>query len=181
MSDTASEKRQLRAHIRALTAAHSANQLANESADICRRLANHPRLLSARVVMAFWPLPDEVDLRPLIATLHSQGKQVLLPVVDDEEHMHVALYAPDAAMKEGRLSVIEPMGAPFTALHDIDIVLTPGRAFANDGTRMGRGRGYYDRFLTPLKHIYKIGVAFSFQHLDAIPSHNHDIKMNEVI
>ena len=57
----------------------------------------------------------------------------------------------------------------------------PGMSFDKDGNRLGRGKGYYDRFLTLLPHTYLIGVCFDFQLSDEVPHTDYDIRMNEVI
>ena len=64
----------------------------------------------------------------------------------------------------------------------IDFIIVPGIGFSPDGTRLGRGGGYYDRYLeTTLEQTLKIGVAFSLQIIDEIPSQTHDIPVNRLI
>ena len=60
------------------------------------------------------------------------------------------------------------------------MVVVPGMAFDAQGNRLGRGKGYYDRFL-PKVQAYKIGMCFAFQHFDYITHEAHDVKMDEVI
>ena len=77
---------------------------------------------------------------------------------------------------------MEPTGRSFTDYASIDLAVIPGMAFDTSGNRLGRGKGYYDRFLSLLPpYIYKIGVCFGFQMFDSIPSDTTDIRMNEVI
>ena len=57
----------------------------------------------------------------------------------------------------------------------------PGVAFDHDGNRMGRGKGYYDRFLPLIPSTYKIGICFPFQMITSIPAEEHDIRMDEII
>ena len=84
---------------------------------------------------------------------------------------------------------MEPIGEPFTDYAQIDVCLVPGVAFDAAGHRLGRGRGYYDRFLSKLyspSHFpalspLKIGVCFPFQRVAEVPSEPHDILMDEVI
>ena len=75
---------------------------------------------------------------------------------------------------------MEPTGEPFTDYEQIDIVLVPGMAFDAAGHRLGRGRGYYDRFLIQTA-CRKIGVCFPFQRVAEVPTDDHDVMMDEVI
>lgn len=76
---------------------------------------------------------------------------------------------------------MEPTGELFTDYDLIDVAIVPGMAFDREGHRLGRGKGYYDRFLAQLPHIYKIGICFPFQLVDKVPADVHDILMDEVI
>ena len=59
--------------------------------------------------------------------------------------------------------------------------MVPGMAFDRNNNRMGRGKGYYDRFLATIPQAYKIGVCFKFQLVDEIPTDALDIRMDEII
>ena len=64
----------------------------------------------------------------------------------------------------------------------VDIVILPGLAFTRKGSRLGRGGGYYDRFLSilPLDTL-KIAVAFETQLHQEIPTNSHDIAVDVII
>ena len=66
-------------------------------------------------------------------------------------------------------------------LDAIDVVIIPGVAFTRDGKRLGRGKGYYDRFLPKLSTAYRIGVCYDFQLSDTLPTESYDQKMDLVI
>lgn len=139
------------------------------------------RLSEGRGVLAYWPLPDEVDIRPLIDGLVAAGKTVLLPKVTGDETMELRCYTSHADLVEGAFHIMEPVGTPFTDYAQIDIALIPGMAFDGACRRLGRGRGYYDRFFAACPYIYKIGVCFPFQRVQEIPVEAHDVLMDEVI
>ena len=153
-------------------------QLSGMSANIVEQLSQH--LEGRRVVMAYWPLPDEVDIRPLIARLVAENGVVLLPKVLDDEQMELRRYSTDADLVEGAFHIMEPVGEPFTDYDQIDVALVPGMAFDAAGHRLGRGRGYYDRFLMAHPHLYKIGVCFPFQRVATVPVEEHDMCVDEV-
>lgn len=89
-------------------------------------------------------------------------------------------------MEAGAYGIMEPEGPAFTAYDDIDLIIIPGVAFDVKHNRLGRGKGYYDRFLQQMQqmrqtHAYKIGVCFSHQLVDSIPVTAYDIPMDEVV
>ena len=153
-------------------------QLSAMSAEVVDKLLqrmNHPQVL-----MAYWPLPDEVDIRPLIKHLVAEGCTVLLPKVLDDERMELRRYASEADLAEGAFHIMEPVGEPYNEDDQIQVALVPGMAFDAAGHRLGRGRGYYDRFLTAHPHLHTIGVCFPFQRVAEVPTEEHDVCMNEV-
>ena len=131
-------------------------------------------------IMAYWPLPDEVDIRPLIQWLVGQGRTVVLPKVTGDETMELRRYTSQADLAEGAFHILEPVGEPFTDYDQIDVVLVPGMAFDAAGHRLGRGKGYYDRFLSSHFSPLIIGVCFPFQRVAEVPTEDHDVCMNEV-
>ena len=153
-------------------------QLSAMSAEVVDKLLlrmNHPQVL-----MAYWPLPDEVDIRPLIKRLVAEGCTVLLPKVLDDERMELRRYGSEADLAEGAFHIMEPVGEPYNEDDQIDVALVPGMAFDAAGHRLGRGRGYYDRFLTAHPHLHTIGVCFPFQRVAEVPTDSYDVCMNEV-
>ena len=77
---------------------------------------------------------------------------------------------------------MEPTGRSFTDYASIDLAVIPGMAFDTSGNRLGRGKGYYDRFLSLLPpYIYKIGVCFDFQKFNEIPSEATDVTMDLIL
>ena len=87
----------------------------------------------------------------------------------------------DRRVQTGSFGIQEPTGELFTDYDTIDVAIIPGMAFDAEGHRLGRGKGYYDRFLSRVPHLYKIGLCFSWQLVDHVPYDEHDIKMDEVI
>ena len=145
------------------------------------KLSRHPRLADAHTVLLYSALPDEVPTLPLLNRLSTEGKTVLLPHVVNDTDMELRRYTGSNDLEQGAFGIMEPTGELFTDYDDIDVAVIPGMAFDREGHRLGRGKGYYDRFLTRLPHTYKIGVCFPFQLVDHVPADAHDILMDEVI
>lgn len=151
------------------------------SLHVVRRLLSHPRLAESKTVMLYLSLPDEVDTHTLVDTLLCMGKRVLLPVVVGEGVMRVCLYTGKDSLAVGAYGIQEPTGAPYEDLADIDVVVVPGMVFDSFGHRLGRGKGYYDRFLTRIPHAYKIGMCFDFQKVEHVPTDANDVSVDEVL
>ena len=171
-------KSELRQQIRILKRQFTPQQLGELSLAVVARL--RPRLAAARVVMAYYSLPDEVCTHQLLDELTAAGKTVLLPRVLDDGRMELRRYTGPADLQEGAFHIMEPVGEPFTDLRRIDVALIPGMAFDAQGRRLGRGKGYYDRFLRQLS-CRRIGVYFDFQKVAEVPVGELDIPVDEVI
>jgi len=154
------------------------NLLPQWSATIAEQL--YGRLSGYQTVMAYWPLGDEVDIRPLVERLAADCRTVLLPVVVGDDRMELRRFVSRTAMGEGAFHILEPLGEPFIDFDLLDVALVPGMAFDAQGRRLGRGRGYYDRFLASHPDIYKIGVCFPFQCVEQVPAEPHDVLMDEL-
>lgn len=183
-------KEDLRREILRRKRQYTPQQLAELSQLVIDRLKS--RLAEAKTVLAYYSLPDEVCTHQLLDDLLAECKTVVLPRVIDAERMELRRYSGPQDLHEGAFHIMEPTGEPFTDYHLIDVALIPGVAFDADGHRLGRGRGYYDRFLTshlspltshpsPLTSPLFIGVCFDFQRVDDVPFDAHDIAVDVVI
>lgn len=154
---------------------------AAEAFDLQRRLHGVAQLQRARVIMVYCALPDEVSMEALVDRWVAEGKTIVLPRVVSNTEMEVRKYGGRHDLAVGAFGILEPTGQTFTPLDDIDAVVVPGMAFDREGHRLGRGKGYYDRFLARVPHTYKIGVCFRHRLLDTVPCDEHDIRMDLVV
>ena len=171
-------KSHLRQQIRAQLAKISPAVRAVESIELCERL--EPQLRSARRILFFAPLPDELDVWPLLEKLLAAGKICALPWYDAEQNAYGAKVVEDLAadIVPGRFGVREPAaGCAEMPLAEFDLVLVPGLAFDETGHRLGRGQGFYDRILAAAGGV-KCGVAHNFQLLEKVPTEAHDARVN---
>lgn len=175
------DKSELRKEIKRRFKESSPDDRCKWSEELCQRLLGMEALQKAHVVMGFYSLPDEADIRPLLEHLAKDGKTVLLPEVTGETTMILRRYSPDAEMVSGSLGTKVPSTDIFSDYDKIDTILVPGVAFDKEGHRMGRGKGYYDRFLAllPTSSI-KIGVCFPYQIVELVPFEEHDFVMDYV-
>lgn len=181
MNNLSLPKQQLRQAIRQRKQQYSAEQREAWSKEIEQELLSHPRLQAARVVMLYYALPDEVDTRHLVDTLLKEGKTVILPKCVDKKHIEPRQYTGPDDLAEGIYDLLEPVGKPYRDLDSIELIIVPGMSFDSKGHRLGRGRGYYDRFLVQVPQAYKIGVCFDFQRVEQVPVDDNDRVMDEII
>ena len=174
-------KSELRKEIRKRKRLFTEQQLREQSLAIIGQLLQHPRVAAAKTVLFYYSLPDEVYTHDAIDRLVAMGKKVLFFFFLPENEMELRIYTGPHDMREDEYHILEPCGETFTQLDTIDIALVPGMSFDEKGHRLGRGKGYYDRFLVKIPHVYKIGVCFPFQKFPDIPSDEHDVMMDEVI
>lgn len=180
------DKKELRRTIRENKRHFDREALDEMSFAVISRLTAHPRFAAARTVMLYHSLPDEVDTCRLLAELpltsaDFSGKTILLPRVTGETDMELRVYTGPDDTTRGAFGIMEPSGALFTDYSQITLAVVPGMAFDSRGHRLGRGKGYYDRFLPLLPQAYKIGVCFPFQLVDDVPIEPTDVVMDEVV
>ncbi len=140
---------------------------------------------NARCVMWYVSTEEEVDTREMIKETFKMGKKVCVPVIVKDSKRIVASEIVDlSALTKGPYGIYQPEGDSIrqVALKDIDLVVVPGVAFDACKVRLGRGHGYYDRFLKDLPGGAKtIGLAFHFQVVEKLPRDSHDVPVSKTI
>ena len=153
------------------------------SARVCERLREQGVWTTAGSVLLYFALPDELDLSALVDDALKAGKTVALPRFDPERNHYLAAVVldPEADCRGGRFGIREPSAeAAILPLNQLDLVLVPGVAFDRCGHRLGRGKGFYDRLLEPVRGI-KCGVAWDHQVDLEFPVEPHDVPMDCVV
>ncbi len=177
----AEQKTILRREIVARRDALSADWRASASALLCSHIATLPEISQAKSVAAFWPLAGEVDLRPLMENLSATGRCIALPVMTGETLVFRA-WQPGAALTRKPFGVMEPDAK--AAVVQPEVILVPLAAFDRSGTRLGYGKGFYDRALAGAQHPrapMTIGVAFAMQEQVALPREPHDQPLRMIV
>ncbi len=128
------------------------------SEEICERVLEMSEWAEAKNVVLFLPVPSEPIITPL--KLDCEARKISSVNVPQNARNESDLHLPDT----------------------IDLILVPGVAFSKDHHRLGRGGGFFDRLLAGrASNAFKLGICFSFQVFDTIPTEGHDIVMNAVI
>lgn len=141
------------------------------SARIAHVLPTLSSWTQARVVYAFAPLPSEPNWRQV-----SQEEKVFaFPRVQGE----LMDFFVASSWVLGPLGNLEPEGSE--PAPPPDLILVPGLAFSSDGHRLGRGRGYYDRWLENRGRVAAVGLCFDCQIMPRIPCEPHDAMVDCVV
>ena len=172
-----SEKELIRERIKKKKQQLTDNEKEIEAANVFEKIEALPEFINAHNIMIYWSMPDELPTHNFIIRW-SKKKTMLLPVVKGED-MLIKPFSTKEELKQGSLGIWEP-DTQKEYLNSIDLVIVPGVAFDRDKSRLGRGKGYYDRYFIN-KRIVKIGVCFDFQLLESIPIDSFDIKMDKVV
>lgn len=170
-------KPELRSIIRLMKKSRFPDELNEMSHQIMGKLERHPAFKKAQKILLYASLPDEVRTLEFIEKWRSR-KQIVLPTVRGDDIIPVALN-PDTPFVIGDFNILEPDSAPYTG--DFDLIVVPGMAFDAQGNRLGRGKGYYDRFLAQHAHVPAIGVCFDFQKVPHVPTEKTDFRMSEIV
>lgn len=177
--DKAGLRRGLRAGVLGLSAA----QRAAESERLRRRLLEQPIWARARRILLYAPMVDEPDVWPLLEEALAQGREVALPRFVEGSGVYEACRVADPVrgVRLGRYGLREPVaGAARVDAKQLDLLLVPGIGFTLDGGRLGRGQGYYDRFLAGVPG-FKCGVAFDNQIVPKLPIEPHDVCLDCIL
>lgn len=130
------------------------------------------------VCALFWPLPDELDTRPLIHALHGRGHAIALPVTPPRgQPLAFRRWRPGDALVRGRFGTHHPDGPILVP----DWIAVPLLAFDAAGRRLGYGAGYYDRTLAALPAARAVGLAFAAQQVAEVPTGPDDMSLAAIV
>lgn len=144
---------------------------------VFQKIEELPEFINAKSVLLYWSLPDELPTHIFIEKW-CKTKQILLPMVK-EDRMLIKPFVSTKDLHKSDMGIWEP-ATQNEYLKQIDIVLVPGIAFDKSKNRLGRGKGYYDRYFMS-KNVTKVGICYDFQLLENVPTETHDIKMDIII
>jgi 5-formyltetrahydrofolate cyclo-ligase len=183
-------KHELRKKMRSLLAAQTPENEAAESKSVCGKLVLLPAWKEAGVVLGFMPMPHELDLTEALQAAMDAGKLVYVPRVQGPTMTFYQIKSLDRAnfdLSEYNIPEPLPVSPAFVpaAGQKTALVITPGLAFDAERRRLGRGKGFYDRFFEALEtakaRYTAIGVCFSGQIADEVPVEPFDRKVDAVV
>ncbi len=154
----------------------------NRAAEIIfRAIEESTQFVNSQRIALYAALPDEIPTRSVIERWCALGKEIFLPRITGETSMEFYPYRPDK-IEVGAFGIDEPQGDDAIEPSQIELMILPGVAFTAEGERLGRGRGYYDRYLSREGYAaYNIGVCYKHQLCEEIPCEVHDVRLDWVV
>lgn len=179
-----SSKSIIRRQLREMLAAMSAEHRHRKSVAACDLIAASPEFHQAWVVMLFLSTPEEVDTAPLALRAWQAGKTVVVPKVswDQRRMLPVEISSLQTGLTVTGSGVREPVAGKPVPVEFIDLVIVPGLGFTETGHRIGRGMGFYDRFLAQGDFLgLSCGLCFQEQIVAELPVLDHDVPLSMLV
>ena len=169
------QKQEIRTKIKAILRSKPNDQLGLWNLLLCERVKKY--LTTPMQIALYKALSKEACVETIVPSLEAEGYQFCYPRVDNQELYFLA----GPLFEKNIFSIWEPVkSAKWIPNHEIKICFIPLVAFDDKGVRLGKGKGFYDRFLADFTGK-KVGLAFSCQQVESLPKDSHDILLDAVI
>lgn len=147
---------------------------------ICDQLFEIISTRKAKVIHAYLPMENEIDITPLLEQLLKEGLKAVTPKTLPQRVLENRVLHDLNQLEDGVFGTKHPLDADvYEGSYDIAIV--PGLAFDEGNYRLGYGGGYYDNFLIDHKSTFKVGIFYPFQKVTKVPVEPHDLRLNQII
>ena len=179
-------KTKIRTRIKKLLRNQKEEERLRKSLVILEKLFALPEFQNSKTVLFYASFDGEVETFEMMKQAQKLGKKIVLPIIRLKERKIIPALIHDLTedLEAGPFGIPQPRYDKTRSLNptDFDLVIVPGVAFDKENSRLGRGQGYYDRFLETLpRRIPTIGLAFDFQVVDRLPHQAHDVSVSYVM
>ena len=173
-------KKEIRKEVRRRIKLIGDEQRNTTSKQIFDYIASQDIFAEARCIALFAAMGDEVPTQYALDGWLAMGKHLVVPRVEGDV-MRFYDYSPER-MQVGAFGIEEPMGDVECPAEAIDLIIVPARAFTRRGERLGRGGGFYDKYMSLEGfRAHKVGICFECQIFDELPTAEHDVLVDEVV
>ncbi len=184
MSEDLNSKPAVRRRLRQMLADMNEQERRDKSRAAAHFLIQTDEFQAARVVMLYLSTPTELDTSSVALAAWQDEKTVLVPKVswDQRRMLPVEITSLQTGLALSAPGVREPISGQPMPVNMIDLVIVPGLGFTPTGHRIGRGMGFYDRFLAQRDFIgLSCGLAFEEQIVESLPMLDHDIPLGMLV
>jgi 5-formyltetrahydrofolate cyclo-ligase len=139
-----------------------------------------------RTVYIFLSMNREIETFQLLETSLRDGKKVFAPKLKEDDLVFCRVLSANGPWREGPFGIREPLSDETAKSDDFPVlIITPGIAFDRSGNRLGRGRGYYDRFFAELdsasRQYFAVGLCMDFQLVNQVPVEENDKHVDGIL
>ncbi len=184
MTDIAGQKKLLRKEALGRRRSLTAEERQEKSRLIAEKLLADERIGSARTVLGFFSMKDEVEMEDILRRLLDMGKRVALPLVTGPGLMEAVELKSFADLVPGDFNIptVREEAREIIKPEDLDCILVPAVAFSEAGYRLGMGGGFYDRYLIRAARASRLAVVFDCQIFpeEGFPREAYDQQVNSV-
>ena len=186
MTDIKAEKKRIRKEIKNHFRTIPISDFDAKSKKVLDKLKKLPEWKNAETVLIFLSLPDEIKTEGIINEALEENKKTAVPRINGNDIVFHYIKSVNSSLIIHPLGMAEPSpSAPvFNPLSadEKTLILVPGLAFDKNCFRLGRGKGFYDKFLSGIdKSVKKIGIGYDFQIVESVPAEDHDFPLDSVI
>jgi 5-formyltetrahydrofolate cyclo-ligase len=181
MMDNQSSKARLRSVLRRRRHAIvvSAQHIAARA--LTRSVMQLPGWHNATRIAVYVAADGEIDPLPLAEVAREAGKQVFLPIISPDQHLHFALWEAETNLAPNRYNIPEPpSSATVCPTPDLDIIFLPLVAWDLRGGRLGMGGGFYDRTLAAVEGPLLVGLGYGEQQVAEVPRDSWDVELDYI-
>ncbi len=184
MYDLAAEKALRRRHLLERQRAMAPELLTAAAAAVAARLLACDAYLAGKRIMGYLAFDSEMTIDAFLAAALAAGKEVYVPAIEGKGQMRAARLF---SLEQKNLNVDRygircvPSPKDFCPPAALDLIVVPGLAFTKEGGRLGRGAGYYDRFLQKATKAFKLGLCHSSFLEKSLPLEEHDVFLDGVL
>lgn len=185
-------KKALRKELKKRLLALSEEEKERQSNHIAKALFVHPKYIESRSISVFLSMHDEVKTLPILEHALNNQKSVFIPkyVGDNMDMVKIDSMEDYHSLPETKWHIKQPADDDKSRPNaldagGLDLILMPGLGFTQDGRRIGRGKGYYDSYISKCEkqnhRTFLLALAYSVQICDDLPSDAHDKKVDDII
>jgi 5-formyltetrahydrofolate cyclo-ligase len=181
MMDNQSSKSRLRSLLRQRRQAIPTSAQRAAAHALTHSVFQLPDWHNARRIAVYMAADGEIDPLPLASAARSAGKQLFLPIINPDLHLHFALWEDETVLEANRYNIPEPPGSAALCLApDLDIVFLPLVGWDLRGGRLGMGGGFYDRTLAAVEGPVLVGLGYDAQQVAELPRDCWDVELHYV-